>query len=69
MLKGTCWDEVMSNTEKLKPIALAVIKLRSSEGISQVVSQSVENSTEQLKIFCSNLSGHTEGTFGLGKVP
>ena len=32
--KGTCRAEVMSNSEKIKPVALAVIKLRLSEGIS-----------------------------------
>jgi len=34
-------DEAMSNGEKIKPIALAVIELRLSEGIRQAVSQSV----------------------------
>ena len=38
MPKGTCWAEVMSKSEKIKPVALAVIKLRLSEGISQSVS-------------------------------
>ena len=33
--KGTCWAEAMLNSEKIKPIALAVIELRLSEGISQ----------------------------------
>ena len=50
MPKGTCRAEVMSNSEKIKPVALAVIELRLSEGISQSVtysvSQSVENSVE-----------------------
>ena len=50
MPKGTCRAEAMSNSEKIKPVALAVIKLRLSEGISQSVSQllsqSVENSVE-----------------------
>ena len=40
--KGTCQPEAMSNSEKTKPIALAVTE---SEGISQSVSQSVENKT------------------------
>ena len=30
------------NSEEIKPIALAVIQLRLSEGISQIVSQSVK---------------------------
>ena len=41
MPKGTCRAEVMSNSEKIMPVVLAVIKLRLSEGISQSVSQSV----------------------------
>ena len=39
MPKGTCQAEVMSNSEKIKPIALAIIELCLSEGISQSVSQ------------------------------
>ena len=39
MPKGTCQAEVTSNSEKKKPLALAVIELRLSEGISQSVSQ------------------------------
>ena len=41
MSKGTSWDEVMLNSEKIKPVALAVIELCLSEGISQSVTQSV----------------------------
>ena len=45
MPKGTSLAEVTSNSEKIKPVALAIIKLRLSEGISQsgshVVIQSV----------------------------
>ena len=37
MTKGTSWAEVTSNSEKLKPVALAIIKLCLSEGISQSV--------------------------------
>ena len=48
MPKGTSRAEVTSNSEKIKPIVLAVIELCLSEGISQLVtqllSQSVENS-------------------------
>ena len=43
MSKGTCRAEAMSNSENIKPIALAIIKLCFSEGISQLVSQSPEN--------------------------
>jgi len=33
--KGTSWDEtIMSNNKTIKPIALAIIELRLSEGIS-----------------------------------
>ena len=50
MPKGTSRAEATSNSEKIKPIALAVIELRLSEGISQsvtqLVTQSVENSVE-----------------------
>ena len=44
MPKGTCRAEATSNSEKIEPIALAVIELRLSEGISQSVSQSVTQS-------------------------
>ena len=43
--KDTCQAEVTLNSEKIKPVALAVIELCLSEGIQhQSVSQSVENS-------------------------
>ena len=38
MPKGTSWAEAMSNNE---PVALAVIELRLSEGISQSVENSI----------------------------
>ena len=37
MPKGTCRAEATSNSEKIKPVALAVIELRLSEGISQLL--------------------------------
>jgi len=37
--KGTSRAEAMSNSEKIKPVALAVIELCLTEGISQAVSQ------------------------------
>ena len=46
MPKGSSQAEVTSNSEKIKPIALAVIALCLSEGISQSVSQSLENSVQ-----------------------
>ena len=42
MQNGTSRAEVMSNSEKIKPVALAVIELRLSEGISQSVENSIE---------------------------
>ena len=45
MPKSTSWAELTSNSvKKLKPVALAVIKLRLSEGISQSVIQLVTQS-------------------------
>ena len=41
MPKGTSWAEAKLNSEKIKPVALAVIKLCLSEGISYSVRQSV----------------------------
>jgi len=41
MPKGTSWAEATSNSEKIKPVALAVGELRLTEGISQEVRQSV----------------------------
>ena len=46
MPKGTSRAEAMSNSEKSKPIALAVIELRLSEGLSQLLTQSVIQSLE-----------------------
>jgi len=38
MAKDTSRGEATSNSEKIKSIALAIVELRESEGISQVVS-------------------------------
>ena len=48
MQKGTSQAKVTSNSEKFKPVALALaaIKLCLSEGISQILSQSVSQSLE-----------------------
>ena len=35
MPKGMSWDEVTSNNEKIKPVALAIIELYFPEGIKQ----------------------------------
>ena len=40
--KGTSWVKAMSNSEKIKPIALTVIELCLSEGISQSVENFVQ---------------------------
>ena len=40
--KGTSWVEAMLNSEKIKPIALTVIELRLSEGISQSLENFVQ---------------------------
>jgi len=34
MAKGTSQAEAMLNSEKIKPVALAIVELRESEGIS-----------------------------------
>jgi len=39
--KGTSWAEVTSNSEKIKPVALAIVELRESEAGHQSVSQAV----------------------------
>ena len=39
MPKGTCRAEVTSNGETIKPVALAIIELRLSEGIRQAGGQ------------------------------
>jgi len=38
MATGTSQAEATSNSKKIKPIALAIVKLHESEGISQAVS-------------------------------
>ena len=37
MPKGMCWAEVKSNSEKIKPVSLAIVKLRLSDGINRSV--------------------------------
>jgi len=49
MPKGTSQAEAPSNIEKIKPITLAIIELCWSEGIKQLVSQSVSRK------FCGNI--------------
>ena len=59
MLKDASWTKAMSKSDKIKPVALVVIKLRLSEGISQLLTQSVtysvsQSSLEPLNIFFLN---------------
>ena len=46
LAKGMSRDKAMLNSEEIKPMALVVTKLHSSEGISQSGSQSVEKSVK-----------------------
>ena len=46
--EGTSLDEVMLNRGEIKPVAIAIIELRFSEGISKRVSQSVSRLVENL---------------------
>jgi len=41
MTKGTSWAEATLNSEKIKPVTLAIVELRESEGIRQLVSQKI----------------------------
>jgi len=38
MAKGTSQAEAISNSKKIKPVALAIVELHESEGIRQLVS-------------------------------
>jgi len=51
MVKGTSRAEATSNSEKVKPIALAIVELRKSEDIRQAGRQLVSQSVSK---FCSN---------------
>jgi len=48
------WAETTSNSEKIKPVTLAVIELRLSEAISQLFNQSVSQKKIPLNIFLKN---------------
>jgi len=62
MAKGTSQAKAMLNSKKIKPVALAIVKLRESEDIRQavVVSQSVVNNLFFFK-FCSNFFESVSG--------
>jgi len=49
MAKDTSWAEATSNNEKIRPVALAIVELRKSEGIRQAGRQLVSQS---LRKFC-----------------
>ena len=52
MLNGTSLAEAMLNSEKIKPVVLAVIELHLSEGIGQSVIQAVSQSVcKKKKLF------------------
>ena len=71
MPKGTSRDEATLNSEKIKPIALAVIELCLSERVRQAGRQLVSQKTPlNVKKFVAthsikSIKGHTEGTLGL----
>ena len=48
MPKGTSRAEVTWNSEKVKPVALAVMELYLSEGISQLLTYSVSRKSRYL---------------------
>ena len=50
MPKGTSRAEATSNSEKIKPIALTIIELRLSEGISQLRTQSVTRKFRKINL-------------------
>ena len=57
MPKGTSQAEVKLNSEKIKPVALAVIELRLLEGVSQLVRQSVSRKFFIIYIFLNSVKG------------
>jgi len=64
MPKGTSRAEATLNSEKIKPVAIAVIKLCLTEGISQAVRQSVSHKKIPWQLF-ESISGRSESLFGL----
>jgi len=47
MAKGTSRAEATSSSEKIKPIALAIVALCESEGISQVDKQAISHAVSR----------------------
>jgi len=68
MPKGTSQAQATLNSEKIKPVALGIIKLCLTEGISQAVRQSIRPLNNFFKIpgqLLKSISGQSEGLFGL----
>jgi len=67
MPKGTPQAEATSNSEKIKPVVLAVIELCLTEGISQAVSQAekipLNNFFKILWQLFESISGRSESLF------
>jgi len=53
--KGTSWDKATLNSEEIKPVAIAIIELCLSEGISQSVSQQENVLNRKFLKFHNNL--------------
>ena len=64
MPKGTCQPEVTFNSEKMKPVALAVIELYLSEVSQQKIPQYIYIFVILFQLI-GCISGHTKDTFGL----
>jgi len=54
MAKGTTRAEVTSNSEEIRSVALVIVELQKSEGISQASRQAVENSIKYFFKYCYN---------------
>ena len=66
MPKGTCRAEATPNSRKINPVALAVIELHLSEGISKSVIQwKIPLNFLNFNLYIANYWGRTEDTFGL----
>ena len=57
MPKGTSWNKSISNSEKIKPVALAVIKLHLPEGISQLVNRKFHFRNNVFRVILKALLG------------
>ena len=57
MPKGTSRAKATLNSEIIKPVALTIVELRLSEGISQLLSQSVETIIKKKKFCIESILG------------